>query len=105
MEDPARLFIAVRADLPPAIAGVQACHAVAKAVSGRHLPDNTHFVLVQVPSKEELLSLAKKLYDDGSEFELFFEPDYDLGETALATPPGDRKKGKRFSKYPLWKGV
>lgn len=104
MTQPARLFIAVRADLPPAIAGVQACHAVAQAVAGRHLDDDTHFVLVEVPGQKELLDLARQLYEDGQEFRLFDEPDYNLGPTALATPPGNRRSGKRFSKWPLWRG-
>lgn len=56
---PPRLFIAVRADLPPAVAGVQACHAVAQAVAGKHLPEDTHFVLVEVPEKKQLLGLAQ----------------------------------------------
>lgn len=102
--EPARLYIAVRGDLPPNIAGVQACHAVAKAVAGKHLPDDTHFVLVRVPQQEQLLALAQTLDMDGQEFSLFLEPDDDLGPTALATPPTDRKGGKRFSKFPLWKG-
>lgn len=103
MMEPARLFIAVRADLPPATAAVQACHAVARAVAGRELDDDTHFVLVEVPGKEELLGLAERLSTDGQQFELFSEPDDNLGPTALATPAGCRKAGKRFAKWPLWK--
>lgn len=105
MIEPARLFIAVRADLPPAIAGVQACHAVAQAVAGRELDEDTHFVLVEVPGQKELLDLAVQLNEDGQDFRLFDEPDDNMGPTALATPPGDRKSGKRFSKWPLWRGM
>lgn len=105
MNTPSRLFIAVRNDLPPAIAGVQACHAVARAVAGRGLAEDTHFVLVGVPSQDALLKLANQLDYDGQPYALFDEPDDNLGPTALATPPGDKSAGKRFSKWPLWTGT
>jgi hypothetical protein len=101
---PPRLFIAVRADLPPAIAGVQACHAVARAVAGKALAEDTHFVLVEVPRQDDLLRLADQLEADGQTFELFDEPDDQLGPTALATPPGDKRTGRRFARWPLWRG-
>lgn len=100
-----RLFIAVRNDLPPAVAGVQACHAVARAVAGRELADDTHFVLVGVPSQDALLKLANQLDYDGQPYALFDEPDDNLGPTALATPPGSKAAGKRFSRWPLWTGT
>lgn len=104
MSTPARLFIAVRNDLPPAVAGVQACHAVARAVAGRPLDEDTHFVLVGVPDQGTLMALADQLNFDGQAYELFDEPDDDLGPTALATPPGNKQAGKRFAKWPLWTG-
>lgn len=105
MKNTSRLFIAVRNDLPPAIAGVQACHAVARAVAERKLEDDTHFVLVGVPDQNALLRLAQQLDDDFQPYALFEEPDDNLGYTALATPPSMKSAGKRFSKFSLWKGT
>ena len=96
------LFAAVRSDLPPAVQGVQLCHAVARAVQAGGLTDDTRFVLVQVPDQTALLALADRLETDGHVPHVFVEPDHAQGETALALSPGAAVQGKRFSRWPLW---
>lgn len=96
------LFAAVRQDLPPAIQGVQLCHATATAAAAGGLREDTRFVIVSVKDQEQLLELARQLDHDGVAFSMFEEPDYGIGYSALATHVAGVKTGKRFSRMPLW---
>lgn len=96
------LFAAVRSDLSAVQQGVQLCHATALAAANGGLDPDTRFVLVSVKNKDELLLLAASLAEDGIAFDLFEEPDYQIGPSALATHKIKFKSGKRFSRLPLW---
>ena len=96
------LFAAVRGDLPPAVQGVQLCHATAQAAHTGGLSDDTRFVLTRVADQEGLLRLAERLERDGIRFCVFEEPDHGIGPSALACVVGPFATGKAFSKLPLW---
>lgn len=96
------LFAAVRADLPKSVQGVQICHAVAQAAACGGLTSDTRFVLTVVPDQAALFALARRLADDGLSPCVFEEPDYDIGASALALPPGPVRQGRRLSHLPLW---
>lgn len=98
------LFAAVRSDLPPAIQGVQLCHAVARASAQGGLQEDTRFVLVRVPDQVALFDLAHALFRDGLNPCVFEEPDHGIGASALALPVGSSRHGRRFAALPLWSG-
>jgi hypothetical protein len=60
-------------------------------------------VLIGIPDKSSLEAVAARLTRYGIAFEAFYEPDYDLGLTAIATYPITNKKQRRaLGTYKLW---
>lgn len=85
-------YILVRRDLPQAVQVVQAAHAAQEIGYECNRPETpTHFVVLGVSGIKELEFYAKLLEDKTIQYHMFFEPDYDMGHTALCTYP---KKGK-----------
>ena len=96
-EDTLKLYIIVRADLPPGAQLAQACHAMRlwsheHEVTDRHwYHKSNNLVVLQVPSEACLKHLAGKAEDAGVEHSVFREPDYDNTITAIAIEPAGRK--------------
>lgn len=94
------MYIFVRQDLTPAQQIVQAAHATHHAgikFGPTELP--THFVLIGVHDQAELIKIAGYLGIHGIEHEMFYEPDFDTGYTAIATKPlygSERKPLRKF---------
>jgi hypothetical protein len=60
-------------------------------------------VLVGVPDKSALEAVIERLQRYGIDYEAFYEPDFDLGLTAVATYPITNKKQRRaLGTYKLW---
>jgi hypothetical protein len=60
-------------------------------------------VLIGVPDKSALEAVMERLTRYGIEFEPFYEPDFDLGLTAVSTYPITNKKQRRaLGTYKLW---
>lgn len=81
-------YILVREDLNKGQQITQAGHAAYEA--GKNLdPDKmaTHMVVLSIKNQEELLIASQMLESHGVEHCLFFEPDHNIGESALATRP------------------
>ena len=98
-------YIFVRQDLRLPQQIVQASHAALEAGFRFQKPEETSFiVLIGAKNEQELHKIAKHLSRHEIEFEMFFEPDYDTGYTAIATQPlyGDQRKCLR--KYQLFQG-
>lgn len=97
------IYILIRKDLSLAQQGVQAVHAGMQAVH-KHggLKEDTRLVMLSVKNEEELLLWKNKTDFNGLSNELFFEPDYDMGWSALATAPINHKDGKMFKKLEKW---
>lgn len=111
------VYVVVRTDIPPIRQAVQACHAAHEAGAsfyrphgGMHFTGNelvepslkhrgSNLVLLAISSEEELMQLAKDLSETSIRFEMFFEPDYSMGWTALATEPISGKMRESFKKY------
>jgi hypothetical protein len=97
-----RLYVVVRADLPPAQQAVQACHAaLALAESGVSTVPDT-LVLLNAPDEPALLDLAARIeaacaLPRGYNLQLvvFREPDLGGQATALAT---DEEPARRLLK-------
>lgn len=84
------MYIFVREDLPPVVKLIQAAHATYNA--GRNFPLNyeippVHFCVFGVKDEQALQAVAWRLEKQGYKFELFFEPDFETGDTAIAVQP------------------
>lgn len=94
------MYIFIREDMTTPQQIVQAAHATHHAgirFGATELP--THFVLVGVQDEEKLMDVAAYLIKHGIAYELFHEPDFGLGHTAIATIPlfgDDRKPMRKF---------
>lgn len=95
-------YVFIRTDIPLADQGVQIGHATLEAGKFFKHPDNTHMIVLQLPGQEELNEAGDKLMMRDIEFVKFFEPDDEMGHTAIATEPVYGSKRKLFQKYELW---
>lgn len=82
-------YIVVRRDLSPAQQTVQASHAAMKMGGKAFMTnkDEVHIALLGVKDEAELMKLIKRLEQDSLPYELFKEPDDNLGYTAFCTYP------------------
>lgn len=81
-------YILVRRDMPPSVQVVQASHAAMETGFKCPAPPTpTHFVVLGVSGEKELQFYAEYLKAHGIRCEMFFEPDYGWGNTALCTHP------------------
>jgi len=88
----------VRQDLSTPQQIVQASHAALEAGFRFQKPAETSFiVLIGAKSEHDLLKIADYLNRHQIDHEMFFEPDYNTGHTAIATRPlyGDERKPMR----------
>ncbi len=97
-------YVLVRRDLSLPQQMVQACHAALEAGFAFTAPAETSSVIVcTVADKAELLAAAERLERYGIEAQLFFEPDFEMGYSALASRPLLTKKERYvMAKYPLF---
>jgi hypothetical protein len=100
-------YVLVREDIPLEQQMVQACHAALEAGFAFPAPEQTSSLIVcTVPDREALLAARERLARYGIRSEMFFEPDWDMGHSALATEPlTERKKRFAMSKYPLFRAA
>src|SRR6478752_2617779 len=94
---PAKLYIVVRADLPPGLQLAQAVHAAFQFQGDRRrlvrkwLEESNYLVCLSVPDEESLLELAAEAcLGRGIPLTLVREPDLGDEATALALAPGER---------------
>lgn len=90
-------YLLVREDLTKGQQITQAGHAAYEA--GKTLdPEKlaTHMVVLSIKNQEELLQASRMLENQGIAHCLFFEPDYGIGESALATRPIQCPKERKF---------
>ena len=104
------IYIFLRKDIPVADAIVQASHACLELVLS--LPDNkkpnttSHIILLSCKNEEKLLNIHDLLDEKEITHSLFFEPDDNMGYTAIATEPQYNGCNNRdfFKKFQLWEG-
>ena|ERR1700742_4547175 len=97
MHDTKRLYIIVRADLPPGLQLAQACHAAREwTLAHPQIDVGDNLVVLHVPDEQALLELRGA----ASSYLLFREPDLQNAATALALPGEARR---RLSSLPLVK--
>lgn len=97
------VYILIRQDISPSQQGVQAVHAGMQAIHEyKGLERDTRLVLLSVKDEYDLLYWKEKTQDLQINHEVFFEPDNEIGWSALATAPISRREGKIFKKLPKW---
>jgi hypothetical protein len=97
-------YLFIRQDLSLAQQIVQSNHVAAVAGVSFGEPMNiANEVLIGVPNKDALHKVQDLLGNNGIEFVDWYEPDYELGLTAICSIP-IREKGKRavMAKFDLW---
>ena len=79
-------YILVRKDISPEQRVVQAAHAALEAGFRFQKPDETSYLIVlEVANEQELNEAAQVIESRGIKFYKFFEPDNDMGYSALCT--------------------
>ena len=90
-------YLFIRKDLSNPQQIVQASHAALQA--GNRFGEHSHLVLIGVESEDQLYKAADHLEQHQIEFEMFHEPDFDTGHTAICTRPlagSERRPLRRF---------
>lgn len=98
------VYVFIRKDISFEQQLVQAAHATLEL--GQRFAENKDqcsIVMIGVKNKNELLKVAEKLKVNDIDYELFFEPDFEMGESALATRPIVGEERFLFKKYNLYK--
>lgn len=101
------IYVLIRKDISLEQQLVQVGHAAREAaLAYPAAPDEpiASVIVCEVPDREALLSASTRLTDYGIEHSVFFEPDFGMGESALATRSVLLKKERYiFKKYPLYR--
>lgn len=94
----------MRQDISIAQQLVQSNHAtfeMAKRLDG--YPETPSIVLIGVEDKTALEAVIERLQRYGIDYEAFYEPDFGMGLSAVATYPIENKKQRRaLGTYKLW---
>ena len=99
------IYVLVRDDIPLEQQLVQACHAASDAGAALNGDlRSSSLIVCTVPDLPALLAARARLERYGIRNEMFFEPSWDMGYSALATEPVTARK-QRFAMniYPLFR--
>ena len=100
------IYVLVRKDISIEQQLVQVGHAAREAALAFPAQPNdpiASVIVCEVPNREALLDASRRLTGYGVEHHVFFEPDFGMGESALATRAVELKKERYlFRKYPLY---
>jgi len=98
------VYVLIRMDIPLHQQLVQSAHAAFEAGLRWHSPDKegTSIIILEVPDKKALLRASRRLGGKDIAHHVFFEPDFEMGESALATRPLVGEERRALSGYPLW---
>lgn len=100
-------YVFTRKDIPLHAQIVQSNHATLEMglkLNEEKKPKQTSFlILLEAKDKNSLYNYKEFLEEHGIDHHMFYEPDYDMGHTAICTEPvyGDQKE--LFKKFKLWK--
>lgn len=94
------VYVFIRKDIPIENMIVQACHSCLDLAK---VPKNTHLVLIGVRNEKAITETSQFLDSKGVKHQMFFEPDFSLGFTSIATEPVYGNSRRKFSKFKLLK--
>lgn len=99
------IYVLVRTDIPLHQQLVQAAHAAAEAARTHYNPEHgiASLVVLAVPHLKALTRASQKLQNLHVKHEIFFEPDWNMGNSALATRPLTDAERPLMRYWPLWK--
>jgi hypothetical protein len=98
------VYAFIRRDIPFAQQLVQVGHAALEAGREHYRSDEiASFIVLEVADRAALEAAARRLDEHGIEHHLFFEPDFGMGHSALATRPVSGKERQLFRHWPLWR--
>ncbi len=99
------IYVFVRTDISVEQQMVQAAHAAAEAARLYYQPDHgiASLIILAVPNRQALYRAATQVEALGIAYELFFEPDWDMGHSALGTRPLLDTERPLLRGWPLWK--
>lgn len=105
-EEKTHVYCFVRGDIPVAQQLVQLAHAALEA--GRAHPDPhrstpSSLIAIKLKNQHELDKVFARLKENDIACTMFFEPDWDYGNTAFATEPVKAHQRALFKRYQLWK--
>lgn len=100
-------YVLVRQDIALEQQMVQACHAALEAGFAFEAPEQTASLIVcTVQDQAALLAARERLQRYGIRTQLFFEPSWGMGYSALASEPlTQRKQRFALSTYPLFRAL
>lgn len=98
-------YVLIRQDIPLEHQITQACHAALEAGFDAQRPgcNTTRLITLGVKSKDHLEEMSRKLDIHGIGHHMFFEPDNDMGYSALATHPIVGEDRRHFKNLKLWR--
>jgi hypothetical protein len=98
------VYVFVRTDISYEQQLVQASHACFEAgIKFNHEKEQCSIVMIGIKNKEKLLQVEHYLKTNDVDYSMFFEPDFDMGESAIATRPMRGNERKLFKKFQLYK--
>lgn len=90
----------IRKDIPIHAQIIQTAHACLQSDKPKTV---NSIVLFEVKNEEHLIQANEYLKDRGIKTYMFFEPDYDMGYTAIACEPlSDEKDRNIFKRFKMW---
>jgi hypothetical protein len=97
----------VRQDIDLAQQIVQSNHATFEMARRLPHPQNLDItpscITIGVPDKTALFRVIEKLRSNGIPHEVFYEPDFNMGLSAVATIPLGQEQRRKLSNYRLWR--
>jgi len=99
------IYTFIRRDLSPEQKIVQLGHACWEAGQIFEAPEKTaSLILLAAEDEADLQNIARKLDGRGIGYEMFYEPDYDTGYTAICTRViTDERERAFFRKWDLYR--
>ena len=96
----------VRQDISLAQQIVQSNHATFELARRLPHPQNLEItpscIVIGVPNKTALYRVIEKLRLNAIPHHVFYEPDFDMGLSAVATVPLGQEQRRKLSNYRLW---
>ena len=96
-------YVFIRKDIPIADQIVQVGHVCLEAGSKFGPANSPSLVLLEVRDSQHLQEVKEYLDSKLIDFVVFYEPDDNMGETAICTTYVDKRERKHFKHYTLWK--
>lgn len=105
--DALTVYVFVRQDIPLALQLVQSNHATFLMAAQMKKPaaGTPNMIVIGMPHLEALKRVVRKLEANAVPSEIFEDPDFNFGATAVVTYPIDAEASAPLKNYRLWRHV